>query len=54
MNTMYQMYPDVARVEIDQRLRAATAGRPGRLVRHAIGFPRPIGRAMTRDGRVRR
>jgi hypothetical protein len=39
--TIYPMYPEAARVEIDERLRAATAAR-----RHAL--PRRAGRRLSR------
>ena len=40
MNSSYPIYPDLARLEIDQRLRAAAAERRRRLVRHGVGIAR--------------
>lgn len=37
MNTTYPMYAEVARIEIDQRLREADDERRRRLARHSVG-----------------
>jgi hypothetical protein len=40
MNTLHTLYPDVARFEIDRRLRDAVADRRRREVRNLTGWPR--------------
>ena len=40
MNTLYLMYPEVARHEIDRRLRAADQQRRRRLARHQLRLAR--------------
>ena len=40
MNALHTIYPDVARFEIDKRLRDAAAGRHRRQVRNPNGWTR--------------
>jgi hypothetical protein len=50
MNTLHPIYSDLARLEIEHRLRAVAAQRRVRLVRHGIGIARRQGHVLGQPG----